>query len=193
MKRRAIFFTNHTLSIREEAYLYLKSNLKFNSKGRTLFAMKNTLFSIALLIVFTSCRHNVPPPKRTSSLDPIDALFNITTPVTVQKIDQKSISLLKVTPNAYIDAGIVLAESPWEQEFILEASEGGLEIGETVAQCNAPLQISFIKESDKLFRLTVIITPKLEKSDFRCQIKIPVVEPLGAKDLNLLITGKVRI
>jgi len=156
--------------------------------------MKNVLLSLMLLIVFTSCQHNTTPFTNTkSSLDPIESLFFTTAPKILQKSNTKTISFLKVTPNASVDAGIVLAENPWKQEFILEASEEGVKIGETVAKCDSPLKISFVKESDKLFRLTVTIIPKLEKPDFKCQVTIPVIEPQGAKNLDLLITGKVRI
>lgn len=172
------------------------SNQIFNSihiKGFFVI-MKYALLFLFLLVSVTSCRHNTHNfTNTTTSLDPIEALFNITSPVSVRKIDGKPITFLKVSPKAHVDAGVVLAESPWEQEFVLEVLEGGVEIGETTAKCDSPLAISFIKESDKIFRLTVTITPKLEQSDFRCQVKIPVIEPQGSKGLDLLITGKVRI
>ena len=157
--------------------------------------MKYILLSLSLLFTVTSCRHNTPNfTNTTSSLDPIEALFNITSPAVGNKADIiKTISIFKVSPKAHIDAGVVLAENPWEQEFILEALERGVLIGETTAKCDSPLKISFVKESPKLFRLKVTITPKLEKSNFRCQVKIPVIEPKGAEGLDLLITGKVRI
>lgn len=155
--------------------------------------MKNAMLSLVLVLFTASCSHDINRCPNSSSIDPIEALFNITAPMAVQKSDINPASLLKVTPNAHIDAGIVLAENPWEQEFILEAISNGVEIGETTAKCDSPMQISFVKESEKMFRLIVTITPRIEKPDFRCQVKIPVIEPQGARQLDLLITGRVRI
>lgn len=155
---------------------------------------KNIVLMLFLIIVGTSCSHN---PRQcshnTSTLDPIETLFNITAPSISSQVIKTQSSLIKISPNSHIDAGIVVAENPWEQVFILEAISNEVEIGETTAKCDSPMQISFVKQSEKMFRLTVTITPRIEKSNFRCQVTIPVIEPQGPKQLDLLITGRVRI
>lgn len=167
--------------------------LNFYFKGDYYIPMKNILAVIAVLLIFTSCTHtNKKLTNASSSPDPIALIFQEEIAKQAAQEEAKC-RFIKVSPHTSIDAGIVKAEKPWEQEFILEAPEAGVEIGETTAECNSPLKITFIRETNTRFRLRVTIIPKLDKQDFKCVVKIPIFKEQGKEQLNLQITGKIRI
>ena len=162
---------------------------KYVSTLDSMLKNKYYFLLIAFLVCSVSCtRMKSNVANSVSPSDPIAILFQHE----IAK-EEATRRFLKVSPGASINAGIIRAEEPWEQEFVLECPEGEVEIGETVAQCNSPMQISFIKETSARFRLRVTIIPRLDCPDFKCVVKIPVFKEDNKEQIDLRITGKVRI
>lgn len=163
--------------------------LKSFTNQQNYIKILNSFLLISIVSLLSSCAQiqsnvaNTVPPS-----DPIAILFQNE----IAK-NEATCRFLNVSPKAKIDAGIIKAEEPWEQEFILECQGAEVEIGETTAQCNSPMQISFIRETNTRFRLRVTITPKVDCHDVKCVVKIPVFKEEDREQLDLQITGKVRI
>jgi hypothetical protein len=157
--------------------------------------MKNAFAIIASMFILTACQQttNNRTAENSTRFDPIDLIFGTKSTNSDPTIKNMEFSYLKVSPNTSVDAGTIQAETPWEQEFLLETLEDGVEIGETVAECNTPLKISFVQESETRFRLIVTIIPKSEHPDFKCVVKIPIFNRQKEQELNLNIIGKVKI
>lgn len=107
-------------------------------------------------------------------------------------ISGKAIPILKVKPKENIYAGILPAGKEWTQEFLLEATEDGVEIGEVVVSGNLPAKTEITKKSDMQFFLKVTITPDIKVPIFKIQIKVPVSKPEGWKGVEIQIMGKVQ-
>jgi uncharacterized protein DUF1573 len=103
----------------------------------------------------------------------------------------KAIPILKIKPKAIIYAGHLPAEKEWKQEFLLEATESGLKLDKPVIQSDTHVEAVLTKKADKLFQLILSITPKKEKTAFKCTVKIPIAVPGGWKAPEILIIGKI--
>ncbi len=101
--------------------------------------------------------------------------------------------LVSVYPRSRINAGVIKPKGTWEHEFIIDAVDNLVEIGETFAECNAPMKIFFTQESEKSYRLKISITPSVEQEHLRCLVKIPVFRDSAEETLSLEINAVVRI
>lgn len=104
----------------------------------------------------------------------------------------KAVPIVTIKPKENIYAGFIPAEKEWKQEFHLLATESGIKLLEPILQTDTQAKAKLTKKSNKLFLLTVTITPEKGKLDFKCKVKVPVSKPKGWKAVEILIMGKIR-
>lgn len=145
---------------------------------------------LATACILTSCRSPGDPERNFSGTDPIFRTFGLTL-----EDDGAStvLRLVSVYPRAKINAGIIKPNGTWEHEFILDTVDSLVEIGETFAECNAPMKISFSQDSLKSYRLKVSITPTGDQETLRCHVRIPVFRDNAEEQINLEINAVVGI
>lgn len=102
-----------------------------------------------------------------------------------------AIPIAVVKPKDMLFAGRIQSGVTWKQEFLIEPSEKGVELGAPLAECTYPVSLE-LKREDEKYRLLFGFTPENGyKDDLNCKLKIPVLKPSGWKDIEITIAGKI--
>jgi len=105
-----------------------------------------------------------------------------------------AVPIVYVKPQDKLSAGRIQAGAPWKQEFLLEASEDGVLLGEPLINANLPAAAELNQVSNRTHSLSVTISPPSSVSgDFLCKLSIPVKKPEGWIPISISISGQAGL
>ena len=99
--------------------------------------------------------------------------------------------LVETLPQAAIRAGRIPAKLDWKQEFLLKPLRPGVRLGAPKAEGDAAFPVTMVEEKGAGWRVCFKLPPKPAPGRFRYQVRVPVEEPKGWKDIELMVSGEV--
>lgn len=100
-------------------------------------------------------------------------------------------ALVEVSPQDKIRAGRIPKTMAWKQEMLVKALRPGVKLGTPKIEGKPLLPVTMAEEKNIGWRLRFCLPAQPEPGLFRCVVKIPVEEPKGWKDIELLVAGEI--
>lgn len=105
-----------------------------------------------------------------------------------------AVPIATLKPQDKLSAGRIPAGAPWTQEFLVEASEDGVELGDAQTGGTIAAELSVKRTGKRTHSLLLTLKPEAGASgDFACKVSIPVKEPQGWQPLQIIVSGQAGI
>lgn len=116
------------------------------------------------------------------------------TPYLRLNVSGNAVPLITVRPKAKLSVGTLQPSAKWKQAFLLSASEKGGVLGEPNVRGTYRLTVELSAQSNKPDAHRLVLRPpgKSVPGHLKCGVKIPILEPTGAKAVEIVVYGRVN-
>lgn len=103
----------------------------------------------------------------------------------------QAVQLVEVRPRSQVYVGRLPLNNEWKQTFQLREHLGEVGYGEPVVESTYPVDVALgSKRGTNSYRsLDVTLRPPTTSGDWRCAIRLPVLEPPNQKPIEVKLTG----